>query len=1516
MAKLESDLLVFLDDDVAPPASEAAPSSMSHGGLSGLTSRPAVIKPSPEPTAAKNVSLSNGSTHGGSNQAQANSRADVEVVVPKVEQDPLLVPRQYQIELFKKALGSNIIAVMDTGSGKTLVAVMLIKEMIQREQEAWRNLAERKICFFIVHNVPLVFQQAAVIRSNCAGEVIEMCGPNQKNKFQKDWDVVFETADVIVLTAQILSDLLRHGYIKMNRIHLLVFDECHHARKDHPFCKIMKEFYHNTPERDRPKVFGMTASPSMDTGSKLYHSAKELESLMDARIFTVDQEMVQSYVQRPSEFVVHYHSPPLYNPTKLTHQLREQCFTLPRLESPFSSVTHNLKHLGPWCVDRLWKLYLHRLAEASNFKQLDHDARAAVNISKSLSLRKPVCDESYLSPKVLKLVQLLRVAVEGLGDDFCGIIFVERRDTAMALCLLLEELEEFQDIFRVQILAGHGEGGEQVLRMTFQEQTAIISYFRHRVYNLLVATSVGEEGLDIQPCNVVIRFDPASTPISYIQSRGRARKANSRFIIMQELDNRAEEATFEKIKYSEKNMKEWCHSLDDERLMRSPIDMDDDDVLDKLAPAQIYRVPSTGAILTLDSAVALVHYYCSTLAGDEFCSLRPNFNIMSNGASGFICDLILPPNAPIRIVQSDRTSTKSMAKKSAAFKACEKLHSLHALNDNLLPIMVDLAKDEKPGEEKAVDNKDKNKSYPMASPTFWKRSPSLTETIPLFGCVMELTKEDLDQLGGKSRFRTMCLLTYQPLPCDISPFNLYVEGAPRLVTLKSSPVPMQVDEGRRKLLKQFTLNLFQRMCRKTFECALEGLPYFVAPLTKTYVAGSPLQTGIAWDNVKLGQSLEPLPITEEDKVEAFIMDSVVTLRTDYGRDFFIKKILRIYRVKDVMPPEDFKQELAAWDVAIAKGKATALELSNGSDARAEGRTFAAYFKWKYSTDCTNDDLILSVDRVRKMRNHLQPAVRDEERRDDASANIVPLSACMRCSVSADVLRMSQLVPSILFSLDSTLLVQEVRMKFGFMRTRLDLLQVAFTTSSANRDYQYERLEFLGDSFLKFASTIRLYIINPSKDEGQLHASRIRIISNRALLGHATKLELYRYVTSIPFHRKSWRPTQFVVDGKPCKEVQYQNLSNKTLADIVEASLGAAYLSGGVTNGFHVAKTLGIPFDEFAEWSDFHRVFSRMKMATLDNSEDRTSKSMLTRGQLLNIQDVQKLLDYEFKDPFLFVEAMTHASHIRNDSVCYQRLEFLGDAVLDFQVVRYCYEKYPSAPPGAVTLIKDASVNNAILGAISINWGLHHYLNHYSSTLVGAIARAIVSLEFKTEQSPTKTLEGEYWSDITMPKVLGDLVESTLGAVFVDSGFDFDVISGLFARLIQPFLDKHVNFENIVIHPSKALLESLQAKGCNNFAFENEDGAQENSRSRTLRRLGLGAHNQQTAEGARSMKCHFKIHDKIVATATGDQVEDLRKEVAIATMALLKGDTELLGTLCTCPKRSGARHKSVLDRYRE
>lgn len=246
---------------------------------------------------------------------------------------------------------------------------------------------------------------------------------------------------------------------------------------------------------------------------------RELEQLLDAKVFTVDPDQMQTFVERPKEIIVQYHSSLEYAPTPLTCRLQKQCSTIKKLEQAFESTNHHLLHLGPWCVNRLWQHYVDKLAENRDLTLTSADVRLAQELIKESQIPRPACDQSHHSPKVLKLIQLLRVAAEGLGDEFCGIVFVQRRETAIALCLLLQEMEELKDLLRVQVLTGHNGGDERLVRMSIRDQAQIISRFRTKEYNLLIATSVAEEGLDIQPCNFVVRYEIESRSCTVVSNK-------------------------------------------------------------------------------------------------------------------------------------------------------------------------------------------------------------------------------------------------------------------------------------------------------------------------------------------------------------------------------------------------------------------------------------------------------------------------------------------------------------------------------------------------------------------------------------------------------------------------------------------------------------------------------------------------------------------------------------------------------------------------------------------------------------------------------------------------------------------------------------------------------------------------------------------------------------------------------------------------------------------------------------
>ncbi|XP_077222093.1 endoribonuclease Dicer homolog 4-like [Tasmannia lanceolata] len=192
--------------------------------------------------------------------------------------------------------------------------------------------------------------------------------------------------------------------------------------------------------------------------------------------------------------------------------------------------------------------------------------------------------------------------------------------------------------------------------------------------NLLVATNVAEEGLDIQTCCLVVRFDLPESVTSFIQSRGRARNSPN---ISYCLPSR--------------------HSRDNQRELKLIEDfMSDEECMNKQITCRTsietfvdleekrYQVDSTGASISTGSSVSLLHHYCSKLPKDEHFSPKPEFFYFDD-SGGTVCRIILPLNAPIRQIDSLPCPSKDEAKRIACLKACTELHARGALTNYLLP---------------------------------------------------------------------------------------------------------------------------------------------------------------------------------------------------------------------------------------------------------------------------------------------------------------------------------------------------------------------------------------------------------------------------------------------------------------------------------------------------------------------------------------------------------------------------------------------------------------------------------------------------------------------------------------------------------------------------------------------------------------------------------------------------------------------------------------------------------------
>ncbi|KAH1238508.1 Endoribonuclease Dicer 2 [Glycine max] len=205
--------------------------------------------------------------------------------------------------------------------------------------------------------------------------------------------------------------------------------------------------------------------------------------------------------------------------------------------------------------------------------------------------------------------------------------------------------------------------------------------------NIIVATSILEEGLDVKSCNLAIRFDPCHTMCSFIQSRGCARMQNSDYILM--VKSGDSDTCSRLTKYLASGdimrMESLCHSS-------LPCDPLEGDQFDE----ETYCVASTEAFANLSSSISLIHLYCSRLPADGYFKPTTRWDKETR-------TLYVPKSCPLQHIRVE--GDKKLLKNIACLEACKQLHKIGALSDNLVPdIVIEEAKVEEFGNEPYDEN--------------------------------------------------------------------------------------------------------------------------------------------------------------------------------------------------------------------------------------------------------------------------------------------------------------------------------------------------------------------------------------------------------------------------------------------------------------------------------------------------------------------------------------------------------------------------------------------------------------------------------------------------------------------------------------------------------------------------------------------------------------------------------------------------------------------------------------------
>ncbi|KAM0346655.1 hypothetical protein ACHAPU_005367 [Fusarium lateritium] len=1409
----------------------------------------------------------------------------------------IATPREYQLELFERAKEKNTLVVLPTGSGKTLISVLLLRHHLEQEVEA-RSLGKpKKVAFFLVEKVALCFQQHAVLSCNLGDHsVAKFMGDTtgiEKNK--PYWDTQFSENMVVVCTAQILLDCLNNGFINMSQINLLVLDEAHHAKKEHPYARIMKEHYYGY-KGERPRILGMTASPVDSRTIDVRTTCFELERALNCEIATVSDEVLQQSMDRQKqvEETVRYKTLdcPEDMKTPLWSSILEQISRNELFKASLDFTKEASSVLGPWCADRYWQLSITETA-ADRLESRTGDkffgdstvARSDRATEAVRRVRKIVEDHQFgtieprsnkLSSKVKSLHEILLHAFT-VGDTKRCIVFVEKRSTAFLLSDLYHQASMRIPEMIASYMVGGQSGSSIIGNMSFRDQVLTLQKFKRGSINCLFATQVAEEGIDVPDCDLIIRFDLYKSVIQYVQSKGRARKAHSRYITMLEEGNMRQLRSIKQATGDAMALQKFCQALPADRKLQDDSFDEMLEIQNELMQQQIYEIPSTGARLTFASSLEILARFASTFEGDD----KADYHVQKVGTR-YRADVSLPLSSPVNFETGRSQRSKLLAKCSAAFEACKKLIKGKYIDQNLQPVFT--KKVHRMRNARLAISSNKKSEYNMRlRPDIWNERGVWKEFF-----ATRITLDNASALAENLMESSMILLSRKQLPV-LPDIPLFLgNGRTSIVQLTSSEDPLRLTSEQTVGLAQFTMRVFADVFSKEYDATCEQFPYLLAPSSDESSVSAETRSHIDWDTVDLVKNNETLDW--ENAPDEFFMDKLVTDLYDGGRKLILKGVDKTKKPSDPTPegvPESRSR-------AYRSVEPTIKEYSN-----------SLYLKSRLKVQWREEQPVVKAEILPLRRNLLDEFQVDEEASKDCFVILEPLRVS---PLPIGVVYVALTFPAIIHRIDSALIALDGCDMLGLTISPALALE-AMTKDSDNTDEHgkqqvnfqagmgknYERLEFLGDCFLKMATTISIYTSQPKGDECQYHVERMILITNQTLFNNAVDCKLQEYIRSKSFDRRTWYPDLPLKKGKAPKTTVQHNLADKTIADVCEALIGAAYLMSKDDNmDLAVKAVTRMVKSKNHKMNTFADYFVLYKAPAWQMTDARDQQRKLA-------QKVVDITGYLFRHPPLIKSAFRNSSLTLGGVPTYQRLEFLGDALLDMIIVDYLYHNFPEADPQWLTEHKMAMVSNQFLGYLCFKLGLYKNLESMITNYnpAGCVSEIEVAEEDARKEAEEEgvPMRMDFWVKLEPPpKRYADMIEALIGAMFVDSDYDLSVVKNFFTKLIKPYFEDMSLYDEFANkHPVTFLAKKMQQElGCVNWRVSSEA-------------VPCKAERGMYALKEEDVVAVFMVHQKVITSDTRNSGRYAKVKVAKLALKMLEqfGDDfaaakKLLG--CDCDRR--------------
>ena len=476
--------------------------------------------------------------------------------------------RNYQTEIACKCINKNSLVVLPTGLGKTIIAVLVASKTLQ-------VYPPQSKVIILAPTRPLInqhydtFIKFLTLPEGTFSVLTGKVNPQDRTE-------IFTASQIIFYTPQTLRNDLIHEKYTLENTALIIFDEAHHASGDYPYTMIAEKFMEQNPDGT---ILALTASPGASK-QKINMLCENLFIPLDnIHIRTRKDKDVKTYLKPMDIYKIgvnltelmsqayqllnnileerlHYLSQlnfleakgePLYAHIIRKDLLRlnsELVATLKNGDTTgvYSALSINaqgliLFHMQELIEQQGLDVLLHYLEKMYKDAKKKNSSKAVRVLAGDYRLNKLFLEltknndftpENLIHPKYQVLV---KVILDELRTNPASriLVFVKLRDSVKNIVRKLKTVQGIHAVrFVGQATKSHDDKG-----LSQKQQIEILEQFKNGDYNVLVSTNVGEEGLDIAECDLVIFYDVVASEIRLIQRKGRtARHRQGRVIIL------------------------------------------------------------------------------------------------------------------------------------------------------------------------------------------------------------------------------------------------------------------------------------------------------------------------------------------------------------------------------------------------------------------------------------------------------------------------------------------------------------------------------------------------------------------------------------------------------------------------------------------------------------------------------------------------------------------------------------------------------------------------------------------------------------------------------------------------------------------------------------------------------------------------------------------------------------------------------------------------------------------------